>query len=297
LRHAHEETDNLAVENLSLKQKVADLTLLVARLRFENIKVTADFSRAKIRYDNISARIDVCMQEIGDRDAEIARLKRELALLRREAAPVNASLLKLKGAEAERARLEREERRAMQTAAIAEDARARTQNDTVKSFLDRVIANQRAAVARLEAQRRFWTEQQKNHIVSVLGAMSLLSTSQYRVVREVLPDYSPFSTSKVGVLRDLMSRAKAQRGQESEVIPKPTPAKKPLLYGDKLARIDRVQPELTQEEKKALLHMKEPPEIEQRIARLVEAEENEQRLSDARIEVTAISGDGQSASS
>jgi hypothetical protein len=284
-----EENDTLALENLTLKQKVADLTLLIARLRFENIKVSADLSRSKIRYDNISGRIEVCMRELGDRDEEISRLKRELAALRRDAAPVGASLLKLKGAAAERARLEREQQRAIQAASVAEGARARATGEATKSFLDRVIINQRAAAARLDAQRRKWTELERNHLMSVLGAMSLLSTSQYRIVREVLPDYSPFSTSKVSVLRDLISRAKAQRNGEIEDIPRrPPPPRKPLLYGEKVTKMDKVVPELTQDERKLVVQMREPKEIEKKIEDVIEEEQRQSRLSQAKIEIMQV---------
>jgi hypothetical protein len=287
LHRAQEENDGLALENLALKQKVADLTLVIARLRLENIKTTADLSRARIRYDNINGRIEVCMRELGDRDSEIARLKRELANLRRDTAPVSTSLLKLKGAEAERQRLERERARALHAASVAQQARSRAQSDEVKSFLDRMIAHQKAAAARIDAQRRIWTEMERNHIMSVLAAMSLLSTSQYKAVREVLPDYSPFATSKVAVLRDLISRSREQRGVE-EVHSHPPSPHWPLLYGDKLTRIDRVDPQFTPEEKRMVLARREPREIEARIEKVVEDEERQTRITDAEIQVQRL---------
>jgi hypothetical protein len=62
-----------------------------------------------------------------------------------------------------------------------------------------------------------------------------------------------------------------------------------LLYGEKVTKLDKVVPELTHDEKKLVVEMREPREVEKRIESAVEAEERQSRLSQAKIEILPLS--------
>jgi hypothetical protein len=290
LRKALEKSEQFEVETVELRQKVGELTLAIHRLKLENIKLSDDVTRKVIKFENVKQRLEICIREIAARDDEIMQLKREIAALKRQQAPVNESLLKLRGAEAEKMRLEKEQQKRLEMAAVAENAKKNAGSEEMRTHLDNIIARQRQTVAKLEAQRRLWTEIERKQIMSVLGAMSLLANSQIKTVREVLPQYSPFATSKVEVLRDVLKRSKAERAVMTlEPVPSTAPPPRELIYGKKLAQIGRVDhPPLTTEEKKLVFTHREPPEVSERLMKLVSEDEERNSLGDAQIEIRLL---------
>jgi hypothetical protein len=84
--------------------------------------------------------------------------------------------LKIRGEEEEKARLEKEQRRMMEMAAVTENAKRNAASDEVRTHLESIIIRQKQTVGKLEAQRRMWSEIGRNQLLGVLGAMSLLAT-------------------------------------------------------------------------------------------------------------------------
>jgi hypothetical protein len=290
LRKALEKSEQSEVEVVELRQKISELTLLIHRLRLDNIKQRDDVTRKTISYDHVKQRLDICIKEIAMQDDELSRLRKEIAALKRQQAPVNESLLKLRGAEAEKARLEREQQRRLEMAAVAENAKRKASSEEVRNHMDLIISRQRQTVAKLEAQRRMWTEIERKHIMGVLAAMSLLSTSQVKIVREVLPEYSPFAASKVRVLREVLARSKAEREMpDLAVAPKKGWAARPLTYGEKVERIDRVvDPPLTDAEKRLVIRDREPPEIAEKLMKVAEQDEKDSELDGGELSVKRL---------
>jgi hypothetical protein len=174
----------------------------------EDLSQTRDVvKRRNIRFDNTKRRTDICIKEIAFRDDEIMQMKREIVTLKKQRGPVNASLLNIRGEEEEKARLEREHRRMIERAAVAWNAKQNAASDEVGTHLENIIIRQKQTVAKLEAQRQMLSEIERNQLMGVLGAMSLLATLQIKIVEEVLPEYSPFTRSKAIVLRDLPLRS------------------------------------------------------------------------------------------
>ena len=285
LRKVHEENEQKDTEIIKLKQKLSELTLQIHRLRLENIKHADNVKRTKIRYDNVKARLEITFKEIGIRDDEITQLKREILLLRKRQQPVASSVTKMQNAQREKERLKREEERRRQIAAVTRNALNNVDNEETRKHLTGILEHEHRSIARLEAQRRMWSEIERNHMMSVLSAMSLLSTSQYKTVRKVLPDYSPFATSKVSTIKQVLERSRYFRGE-----PDTTPANEPksspprsIPYGDKIAALERVQnPPLTDEEKRLVVSRRESVEVEERIAKAIDGDRRTEVISTVR---------------
>lgn len=304
-------SDQKNMEIVNLKQKVSELTLAIHRLKLDNIRVTDDLKRSKIRNDNVKNRLDICFKEIGIRDDEIQKLKRELIVLRKQVQPVNQQIAKMQNAQREKKRLQHEEEMRKAVAQVAQNALGKA-NDSTKKHLTSLLEHQQVTIARLEAQRRMWAEIEKNHMMGVLSAMSLLSTSQYKTVREVLPSYSPFSSSKVSTLKQVLDMKNRDYHYSSSLKhsnfgPRPNSntssisnllendnqrnniEKMSITYGDKLNAINRVDnPPFTNSEKQLIVRQNEPSDVEQRIVSFVQTEREKNAIDQTKIETTSI---------
>lgn len=306
--------DQKDIEILNLKQKLSELTLAIHRLKLDNIKKADDFKRLSIRYDYVQNRLEMRSAEVANRDAEIQKLKRELVIVRMQVQPVNQQLAKLKNAQRERDRLQREQERRRAVALATKNALgSKTTNDPTKKHLQTILENQQLSIARIEAQRRMWLDIERNHMMGVLSAMSLLSTSQYKIVKGVLPSYSPFSSSKVTTLKQVLemknkdSSYSSNRkynnsnfGNKNQIetshllstlnpdFNKSNSKQTTVTYADKLNALDRIEPPLSKEEKELIVKQKETPEIEQKIVSLLQNERNENTISKAKIDTNTF---------
>jgi hypothetical protein len=223
LRKSQERCEADELELGELRQKISELMLLIHRLRLDGIRQADELARSKIRFENVKQRLDLCFREVGVRDDAIARLKRELLLLRQEQEPIRASMLRLQNAERIRARLEREAEQRRKIALAAENALKGIAEGEARTHLDRLVEHQRTTISRIETQRKHWQEIERNHAMAVLGALSLLDSSQYKTVRGVLPVYSPFVGSRVSLLRALLSRSRERREMDDAEMRAITP--------------------------------------------------------------------------
>ena len=195
----------------------------------------------------------------------------------------------MRNAQREKERLQREQERRKQIAAVTRNALNNADNEETRKHLTGILDHEHRSIARLEAQRRMWSEIERKHMMSVLSAMSLLATSQYQTVRKVLPDYSPFATSKVTSMKQVIERSRYFRGEDPII-----PAKQPITlsqptYGDKIAALDRVQdPPLTDEEKRLVIARLEPASVEQRILKVIESDRNQEAMAKAKLESTTV---------
>ena len=87
----------------------------------------------------------------------------------------------------------------MDMAKLTESAMKEATNDQAESHLNELLMHQQMSIARLEAQRKMWSEVEKKNIMAVLEAMSLLADSKLATEVKELPKYSPFRTTKAGV--------------------------------------------------------------------------------------------------
>jgi hypothetical protein len=290
LRRVIEKSEAKDLEIIDLKQKLSELTLVIHRLKLENIKRMDEAKRSRIRSDNMKSRLEVCFKEIGVRDDEITELRREVAIMKARQAPMEATIARLQNAREVKARLSKEADRKEALAAVAENALKKAESVEARSHLMGVIERSRGSVARIEAQRRMWSEIERNHMMEVLGGMSLLSTSQYRTVRDVLPDYSPFASTRVSVLKVLLQRARDDRAS-MQVGPrrrKPWSPRFGVTYDQKILMLDKVDPPLGDEEKRRLVRHSESPEVEKRLLLAIRDEKERDRLSQAQLDVARL---------
>jgi predicted nucleic acid-binding Zn-ribbon protein len=289
LRGTQHKNELLETKAIELKQKISDLTGEVHRLKLNVIKLSDDAKRGRIRLDNLQSRNDICMTEIGARDDIIAKLKRQIFDLRRQQQPINSSLWKLRGAEQQKQRLEQERGRRLELAAVTEKARDNAPSAAVRCYLENLLERQRVSIARLEAQRKMWVEIERNQLMAVLGAMSLLSVSQFETVRRVLPAYSPFSKSRAAQIKYIIDRSKLERQFGDVQVPPIEPPPKFIGYPDKVAVLQKVtDPPLTTEEKQMVIRQRETPEVERRVVTAAAAEFRRSALGEADIDVTQL---------
>ncbi|OHT09039.1 hypothetical protein TRFO_22196 [Tritrichomonas foetus] len=310
LKRVQISNDQKDIEIMNLKQKISELTLVIHRVKLDNIRSADELKRSKIRYDNIKSRLDICFKEVGIRDDEIQKLKREIVVLNKRVQPMNQQIAKMQNAKRQRERLQREAEKRKAVAAIAQNALGGVTSESTKKHLTGLLEHEQVTIARLEAQRRMWAEIERNHMMGVLGAMSLLSTSQYKTVRGVLPTYSPFSSSKVTTLKQILKKQNRTNSIENflkkpysystnqsnfrtgnnfdyskfrheEIPPR-------ISYSDKLSVIDKIEPPLTKEEKESVVKMNENPEVEKKIVTLIQAERDKNTISKAKIDTAAI---------
>jgi hypothetical protein len=271
------------------KQKISDLTGEVHRLKLDVIQLSDDAKRGRIKLENLHSRNDICMTEIGARDDIIAKLKREIFDLRRQQQPISSSLWKLRGAEQQKQRLEQEKERRLQLAAVTEKARDNAPSAAVRSHLENLLERERVSIARLETQRKMWVEIERNQLMAVLGAMSLLSVSQYQTVRKVLPEYSPFSKTRAAQIRQIIDRSRLVRQFGDVQVPPTEPPPKFIQYQDKIAVLHKVtDPPLTTEEKQMVIKQRETPEVERRVVNAAAAEFRRSTLGETDIDVAQL---------
>jgi hypothetical protein len=277
LRVAQARNDELELEILQLKQKIAALLSELDRTRMDANRTKNELATSRNSWKNDAAKIEICWQGIAARDDEIAKLKRETFAHNRNNQSIAGSIWKLRGAEQARLSLEREQKRRMEMALVAERAKEKASDDAVRSHWDRMVERHKITIARLEAQRRMWSEIERNNLMAVLGSMSLLSISQYQVVREVLPDYSPFAKSRVSIIKQIMDKSREDRELGSLQVPRiqHRPERRRLRYDEKLSALDKVEPPLTDRQRKQVVRRQEPPDLEDRLERVIDAERAE----------------------
>ena len=135
------------------------------------------------------------MQELGNKDEENARIKRELNAMKVAAAPAATHNVKAARARKEESKLatELKQKDAMRDA--TQKALKGRVNQSVKNHLETLLKNTERSIARINAQRKMWKEEEARHCMDALSALSLLEDSQFKVVRDLIPDYSPFKRS------------------------------------------------------------------------------------------------------
>ncbi|OHT12477.1 hypothetical protein TRFO_17622 [Tritrichomonas foetus] len=282
--------DQKDLEIIQLKQKISDLTLTIHRVKLDNIRSADELKRSKIRADNIKSRLDICFKEVGIRDDQIQNLKREIILLRRQQQPVNETLEKMKNAQRENNRLKNEQERRKMVAEVAKNALQNVTSESTKKHLSSILEHQQVTIARLEAQRRMWNEIERNHTMGVLGAMSLLSTSEYKTVRAVLPSYSPFASSKVSTLKSILKRPLINDNFSAELNRQETkiPSKDMITYSDKISVIDKIEPPLTNTEREMIVKQKETPQLDEKVVTFILSEKDKNTISKARFDASLI---------
>jgi len=217
----NEDCDKIIIEQ---RQKISDLTLQLHRLKLDNIKHIDNLKRSQIKSDNFKSRLEICFREIGTRDDDIMKLKREILHLKNTTAPISELNSKIKQAQLEKDRIQREEQKRNEVKTVAENALKNVTNLETKQHLDSIIERTQASIARLEAKKKMWAEIEKKNMIEVLSAMSLLADSQVESVTRVLPEYSPFRSNRIDKTRSLSSRteaAKMPRTNEVELTIKP----------------------------------------------------------------------------
>jgi hypothetical protein len=64
LRKAQEKSEQFELETVELRQKVGELTLLIHRLRLDNVKLRDDEKRGNIQFDNIKQTMDIASRRL-----------------------------------------------------------------------------------------------------------------------------------------------------------------------------------------------------------------------------------------
>ena len=185
------------VEIVSLKAKISDLMLLLHRSKLETIRNGDSAKRIQIRYDNVKQRLEVAIQELASRDEENSRLKRALNEMKRASLPATQHNIQASKARAEGMKLTQELRHkdAMLNATQNMLRDTSKLNPSVKKHLETLMMNTQRSIARINALRAKWKEEEAKHYMGALSALSLLEDSQFKVVRDLIPNYSPFKRS------------------------------------------------------------------------------------------------------
>ena len=273
------------------RQKISELTLQLHRSKLDVIKANDANKRAQIRADNVKTRLEICYNEISSRDDEIIRLKRQLILLKNSTQPINEVGTKIMQARRERERIKRERRQRAEMKNATEKALRSATNEATAKHLTTLLANTENSIARLEAKRRFWKEYEQKQAMAVLGAMSLLSTSEVETVKNVLPEYSPFRSNRLESMKNVQSVQRELYGlnsSENSSYQSFNPPKEPEpTYPEKIAILDKVDPPLTDEERRDVVLRKESPELAKKILNAIRKEQEMNSLNNMKIAPSA----------
>jgi len=192
-----EKRDN---EIVALKEKISELTLNLHRVKLESIKNLDNYKRSQIRNDNMKSRIEVCIQEISQRDDQISVLRREILNLKSSTNPVEATLTRVRNALREQQRLVKQKEQKEMIENAAKVALKNITNDNVRNSLQTLIENTQKSINRIEQARQAWKQEEKKNYIAVLASTSLIDDPS---IKTHLPPFSPFSKSRISTLKQL----------------------------------------------------------------------------------------------
>jgi chromosome segregation ATPase len=163
---------------IDLRRRLAAVSRDRQRLDMDMARCRNQQKRAQIQYMNAQTRLEVAMNELGVREDENYKLRRELVELRQKLVRPNRSLAHIEHSRAEQDIVKREKRQQKMVIAAAEMALNNIANAAVRSNLERLLENSQKSLTRLEAKRRMWQEIERKQVFAALSALSLVHDTQ-----------------------------------------------------------------------------------------------------------------------
>ncbi|EAY04337.1 hypothetical protein TVAG_069870 [Trichomonas vaginalis G3] len=273
---------------MTQRQKITELTLQLHRTKLDVIKANDTTKRTQIRADNIKSRIEICYNEISQRDDEIRKLKRELIILKNSTSPINEASSKIMIAKRERERIKRERRQRQEMKAATQEALKAATNEATYKHLSTLLANTESSMARLEANKRMWKEIERNQVMLVLEAMSRLSTTQVDRVKAMLPELSPFRSIRHEYKFDVVQNNSDEIEKISPKVQfRENPESIGPTYADKVMIMDKLDPPLTNEERRDIIMRRESPELTKRLVDTLKKQEKDNTITSQEVIKTA----------
>jgi chromosome segregation ATPase len=164
---------------IDLRRRLAAVSRDRQRLDMDLARYQNQQRRAQIRYVNAHTRLGVAMSELGVREDENYRLRKEIVELKQKLERPNRSLAHIEHSRAEQDIAKREKRQQKKVIAVAEMALKGIANTAVRSNLERLLENSQKSLTRLEAKRRMWQEIERKQVFAALSAVSLVHDTQF----------------------------------------------------------------------------------------------------------------------
>lgn len=280
-----------------LKKKLSEAVSENKQQRYAIIKAEDESKRAVHRFDSLKVRYDIIFKELASKEEDLSDCKREIYELRKIAAPAASSLSRLKNAQDEQLRILHEKERQKGMISMAKTAIKKTTSSEVQSHLCMLMKNTQKSIARLEAKRRMWKEVEKKQVMGALGALSLIDDkkSLFSLKRSISTVYnSPFrskltqknrySSVDLKIADDLNNLMPEQAPltpdnrsllfSRNELVSNFTP-----VFAKQLENINRMKPELSQDEKKQIIRGNVQPELAARILATEKEREEQERIN------------------
>lgn len=276
-----DENDNKDKMIIQLRQRISEITLQLHRSKLDVIKSRVIQKRTQINSDNIKSRLEVCYKEISSRNDEILGLRKELILLKNATLPITEANSKMRFAQNEKERLKKEHQLRKEVREVTRNALQNASSPETTKYLRTLLDNTENGLARIEAKRKMWVELERKQLIAVLSGMSLLSNSYSYIPRSILPEYSPFKSSRVNILKILYNRPSNRVNDETFENKDDKNELRSPAYSDKLLVLEKIKPPLTDEEKKSVVLRRETPELEQRLAKFIRKNKKSRRIDNA----------------
>lgn len=260
------ETKDKTIDDL--KRKVTDFIKRNQQLKTTGIRLEEDAKISRLRYDNLQLRFDVMFKELALKDDELSRTKKELTHLKSISGPALSRFNNLQNARGEQLRLLKEKQKQREVLDVARAALSKAPNEATEKHIRGILENTQRTMIRLEAKREMAKEMEKKHMMAVLGALSLIDEKPVFTFQN--RSFSPFRQNRLQIMGLLTRRL--EREEEPLVIEKRSQPRRPTVpsHSKSIEIMDRVQPPLSDAEKRQVLRGAPSPEVAERLRKVEE---------------------------
>ena len=278
-----------------LKKKLTEAVNENKQQRLTILKAEDESKRAMIRFDALKIRYDIIFKELSVKEEDLSNCKREISELRKISAPAASSLSRLRNAQYEQIRILREKERQKGMMTMAKSAMNNATNSEAQKHLNMLMKNTQKSIARLEAKRRMWKDVEKKQVMGALGALSLIDDKKSTLslrrsissvntspFRSKLTQKNRFSTADLQINDDIKSLVPAvnltPKNDASLISRSEQASNLTPVFAKQLENINRMKPELSEEEKKQIIRGNLQPELEARIKATEKEREEKERM-------------------
>ena len=142
---------------------------------------------------------------------------------------------------------------------LTENILQKVTNKETEDHLNGLIQRTQQSIIKLEAKRKYWNDIEKKNMMEILSAMSLINNTQIDTVRSILPELTTFRSNKIFLTRNIPKNLNIK--ENFEILNESKSFQLDIPYSQKLLLIDKIQPPLTDYEKKLIINQKETFDI------------------------------------